>query len=452
MGLLLSAGHASGQARETFATFTPSGETATAFNFAGNPGGTITMTRAACTATVNNRFFGIGTPTGANFPGAWFTPTPPLTSQNWLAAVVDRIGGTGGCIVSTPAQTWTITFNAPVENPRFHFANLDNGRPAFVLGAGNTMTLLSGNPRLTTSGLTIDAPGTYALNNGWVEANQNGCQAADGTNPTGACGSVQANGTYTSITLQWYERNDLNNQGDGFGLTMSLAQPSLVIRKRTINGTGTFDYALSNASVTTESLTTTAQNTFVAGPTRFIATAASDVTVTETVPVGWSVSGSCVDTVSGATVATIAANGAVTIPASAIIPLGSYRCDYTNTRNIADLSLTKTNTPASGASDLGSDSVVRGTTSTYEILVSNAGPLAVANAVLKDPNPSPNLTGCVLGPAPSCESRGSGTATCPAEGAGAGQLSVANLQNGGVLIPSMSAGSLLAFKLTCTVQ
>lgn len=116
----------------------------------------------------------------------------------------------------------------------------------------------------------------------------------------------------------------------------------------------------------------------------------------------------------------------------------------------ADLSITKTNTPASGPVDQAADTVTSGSISTYDIVVSNAGPSTAANAVLRDPPPT-NFNGCALVAGQECAVT-SGTATCPAVGAGAGQLSIANLQSaGGVLVPSMAAGSSITVRLRCTV-
>ena len=113
----------------------------------------------------------------------------------------------------------------------------------------------------------------------------------------------------------------------------------------------------------------------------------------------------------------------------------------------SNLSLTKTNTPGSGATDQTSDTVTRGTSTIYSIVVSNNGPDAANNAVLRDPAPT-GLT-CT---AVSCGSA-TGGAVCPASGTGAGQLSVANLQSGGgVVLPTLPANSSLTVNLTCTVQ
>lgn len=111
-----------------------------------------------------------------------------------------------------------------------------------------------------------------------------------------------------------------------------------------------------------------------------------------------------------------------------------------------NLSITKTNTPGSGATDQTGDTVTRGTSTIYSIVVSNTGPDAANNAVLRDPAPT-GLT-CT---AVSCGSA-TGGAVCPASGTGAGQLSVANLQSGsGVVLPTLPANGSLTFSLTCTV-
>ncbi|MCY7355509.1 MAG: DUF11 domain-containing protein [Lysobacter sp.] len=114
-----------------------------------------------------------------------------------------------------------------------------------------------------------------------------------------------------------------------------------------------------------------------------------------------------------------------------------------------DLAITKTNTPAAGPNDQAADTVTSATQTTYDIVVTNNGPDVVSDAVVRDPAPT-GLGSCVLG-APACSATGG--ATCPAVGAGAGQLSVANLQApGGVLIPLLPASGSVTIRLACTVQ
>ncbi len=103
----------------------------------------------------------------------------------------------------------------------------------------------------------------------------------------------------------------------------------------------------------------------------------------------------------------------------------------------ANLQITKTD---------GLGTVTAGSTTTYTLTVANLGPFAVANALLTDPvTPGLSCTAaptCVVVTAP---------ATCPVVGAGAGQLSIANLQGAGVQIPNLSAGGRLAIRVTCGV-
>lgn len=114
-------------------------------------------------------------------------------------------------------------------------------------------------------------------------------------------------------------------------------------------------------------------------------------------------------------------------------------CLITNTATAADLQITKSNAV---------NTVTRGTTTTYDIVVRNNGPAAANNATLRDPAVA-NLGSCLLG-TPNCAA--SGGASCPVTGNGAGQLSVSNLQQtAGVQIPLLPAGGVVTIKLTCTV-
>lgn len=105
----------------------------------------------------------------------------------------------------------------------------------------------------------------------------------------------------------------------------------------------------------------------------------------------------------------------------------------------ADLLVSKTNNATS---------VTTGTQTTYDIVVSNTGPDAANGAILTDPAPT-GLDSCVLA-AVACTA--SGGAACPTQGAGTGQLSVANLQGAGVVIPTLPNGGSVTVHLTCTVQ
>jgi uncharacterized repeat protein (TIGR01451 family) len=115
-------------------------------------------------------------------------------------------------------------------------------------------------------------------------------------------------------------------------------------------------------------------------------------------------------------------------------------CTITNTPLGADLAITKTNTPALGANDQPTDTVTRGAPTTYQIVVTNNGPGASNNAVLRDP-----ATASLSCTSVAC-AVGGGGATCPA-------VTVAALQSAsGITLPTLPVGSSLIFTLTCDVQ
>ena len=118
-------------------------------------------------------------------------------------------------------------------------------------------------------------------------------------------------------------------------------------------------------------------------------------------------------------------------------------CTFVNTRNpLADLSLTKTNTPGvNGSVDQAADTVNSGVTTVYTITVSNAGPDTVSNAVVTDPVPT-NLT-CTTA---SCTA--SGGAVCPAA---TGAALVTALQGAGATVPTLPNGGSVTIELTCSV-
>ncbi|MEI2456067.1 prealbumin-like fold domain-containing protein [Lysobacter firmicutimachus] len=105
-------------------------------------------------------------------------------------------------------------------------------------------------------------------------------------------------------------------------------------------------------------------------------------------------------------------------------------CTFSNTRApLADLAITKTN---------GVNTVSRGASTIYTIVVTNNGPDAVAGAILRDPAASRQGLSCTA--APSCTG-----AACPAG------LSLAQLESG-VALGALANGATVTVQMTCTVQ
>lgn len=119
-------------------------------------------------------------------------------------------------------------------------------------------------------------------------------------------------------------------------------------------------------------------------------------------------------------------------------------CTFANTRRaLANLGLTKTNTPGvNGEVDQAADTVTSGATTTYTIVVGNAGPDAVSNAVVIDPAPT-NLN------CPTATCTATGGATCPAQ---TGVALVAALQGAGATIPTLPVSGTVTIALTCSVN
>ncbi|MGO0999726.1 DUF7933 domain-containing protein [Lysobacter sp. CA196] len=168
----------------------------------------------------------------------------------------------------------------------------------------------------------------------------------------------------------------------------------------------------------------------------FTGLTAGSYTVTESAVPGWSLSElSCTDPDSGTTANLGTGTAAIDLDTGEHIT-----CTYTNTRRIADLSITKTNTPGlNGEVDQTNDTLAPGSSTAYTIVVKNAGPDRADGAVIRD-QATAGL-GCVTA---TCTA--SGGAVCPAA------VDVAGLQGSGLVIPTFPADASLTFLLTCTVQ
>ncbi|WP_057970566.1 prealbumin-like fold domain-containing protein [Lysobacter antibioticus] len=114
-------------------------------------------------------------------------------------------------------------------------------------------------------------------------------------------------------------------------------------------------------------------------------------------------------------------------------------CTFSNTRApLANLVISKTNTPGSGPDDQGTDTLTRGATTTYSIIVTNNGPDAVTGAILRDQ--AAGRSGLTCNGTPTC----TGSA-CP------GGLTMAALE-AGVPLGTLASGASVTVTLPCTVD
>ncbi|MGO4777749.1 hypothetical protein AB4084_19965 [Lysobacter sp. 2RAB21] len=116
-------------------------------------------------------------------------------------------------------------------------------------------------------------------------------------------------------------------------------------------------------------------------------------------------------------------------------------CTYTNTRRVADLSITKTNTPAAGALDQANDTVDSAQATTYTLVVTNDGATEVTGAVVRDA-PGAGIT-CPPGNAVSITGAG----------VPAGSFTVADLTGAnGIVLGALAAGQSTTLSFNCQVN
>ena len=165
----------------------------------------------------NGSLNSIGTADGStNYPDAWFTPTPPAALEYLNSGAQNAVGGLEG------SADWVVTFSGPVDDPKFHFVNLD----AATIDFGTTTDVdsnpvvlirLSGNPEFEVTGNVV--------NSTTAPPSALGCEDAGGGNPNGGCGTVELSGTYETVVMRVTDTDTSTGSGDGFSWTISAPGP-----------------------------------------------------------------------------------------------------------------------------------------------------------------------------------------------------------------------------------
>lgn len=394
------------QSRTVFGT-DYSGTTGFSFTLGGIAGNNAAVSNATC--EVGAPYGGSALSSGTNFPDTFYTPTPTPGVTAGILANINRDGAVAGCAAIVPSFRTTLTFAQAFDSGavRMHYLNSDAGQYEFAPTAGISIVRLSGNNEFEVTGTLVNSTARTA--------NVGGCEANNGTNPEGACGTIRLDTAAGTLGQVIWDNIDIvasAGSGDGHIVMFSLTQPSLQIRKRTTGATGsnsfTFSYpanvqsdAAAPTAATGETIAVAVDNTFVDGLVRFIANSAQDTTLSETVPAGWTLSdASCVDLANGnAVVATLAApvtgpaNASLTLAAADVGPDAQIRCDFTNAKADPRLDIVKT---ASAAS------FVVGVPASYTLQVSNNGTGAttaaatVTDAIPATLTPGTAPAGCTI--------------------------------------------------------
>lgn len=213
------------------------------------------------------------------------------------------------------------------------------------------------------------------------------------------------------------------------------ARPTLTLRKISVGGVGSFGFT-GNNGLTAQTLTTATAGTAVTGAPQTLSAAGVATTVTEsTLPATYRVTDiACTGLGTGGTATPDLGNGSVVLDTAATASGSAIVCTFTNTLQQTDLQVVKTASP---------DPVVTGDVVTYQIVVSNNGPLDANNVILSD----------VAGAGQDCTAP-STTATCTATGGAScpsPTVTVASLLGGGIVLPSLPVGGQVTVQLQCEV-
>ena len=316
---------------------------------------------------------------------------------------------------AAPGQTRTATFSG-------RFSTRDNlsgsGSVSIRTGAGATGTILA----IASASLPAPVPPVTSRTAPWV--------------PVSGTVTVTAGSTISYVVAM-----DNNLNFDQASLTFSTATcvTSQLTLQKTWVGATVGDKASVNITRNGTSLDTLASTADTANETDADATPAlvfqgESLVLSEVLPT----------TNAGIYTSVLACTGGGTLSGNTLTvgnTGAAITCGYTNTGPQANLSITKTNTPGvNGNVDQASDTLVKGSNTTYTLTVRNAGPAAANGAVLKDPAPA-GLT-CFNATCGNVQ----GGAVCPA-------VTVAALQStAGVTIATLPANGSLDVTLTCTVQ
>lgn len=228
--------------------------------------------------------------------------------------------------------------------------------------------------------------------------------------------------------------------GSGAVLDLMTCAPQLAVKKQTTGGTASFDFNAGNGfgAATLD----TASSNPATSTARYLTSANVATNITETALTGWTLdSADCVDS-SGTAVGSTLAGNVLTLPAANVDLDTSLTCTFRNVRSIADLTITKTNTPGvNGDVDQASDTVSAGNPTTYTIKVVNNGPITVTGAVVKDTAVSG--LACPVGNVVTCTGTG-----CPA-----GPITIANLQSGLALgtLTATAPNNTVSLLFSCNV-
>ena len=318
---------------------------------------------------------GTATPTGngGSETAAGVTVTlSGVTTQNQAPSAGNlNTGGTGAywnnpygaAVTGNPAlfinpspfgttQTFTFTFSKAVTNPVLHVARLAGTIGTSVstsvwtlsgstsTGGSVVMSLLPGaNSQFQLSGSSFQRSTAGTMSTGL-------CLTGDAT--SAACGSVMFTGTgitTLTFTITWAGTSNTTT-GDGVELAWSIPDNNVIIKKQSVNGTGTFAFSGTNG-VAAANLNTGTANPQTSA-TSIVTNQNQPITITETAVTNFPLTAaSCVDQTSAAVTSSLS-SGTLTIATAGYKSAQTITCTFTNTAQ-SDMSISVAGLPTTAS-------------------------------------------------------------------------------------------------------
>ena len=314
----------------------------------------------------------------------------------------------------------------------------------------------------TISNIACTGPAFVA---GWIDFDGNGSFDTDDRSATASCPAGSS-----TVSLTWtlpadyapqatsYLRLRLspdepgvaspggvatNGEAEDYRLALPQLVPTVTVAKISTGGVGTFSFSGDNG-IAAHDLTTTSPGVAVTGAAQPLAAAGTATTLVEGATTGFALTGiACTGLGAGGTATPDLAARTVVLDAAATASDANIVCTFTNAA-LADLQITKTNTPADGDTDGAADTVLAGSNVDYHIVATNLGPGVADGASVRDTATAGLTCGSAV-----CGSETNG-AVCPTETGAA--LASAMQSPGGIAIPTLPVNSSVTFTVSCTVD
>ena len=266
------------------------------------------------------------------------------SSTNFATLVGNTVTLPGSAMRAGALFTCTLVNARPTVVLKKQIAGIAPDSALFNLTVGGANLLSAGNPVYdvgnygTTAVVGVDVGSALTL----VES------AGTGTNLARYFSSIAcvnyAGVTYTTgvggsggsftVTAPPASANGAGLKGVNCTITNTPA-PGVLVGAQSVGSTGTFNFTLSGASNTSDSVTTVNPSATIVSGVQHVGTVGTAITVSQTAAPGYTTSASCADgnsSITGNTTPFVSSTNSITIPAANVKLSASYVCTFTNNK------------------------------------------------------------------------------------------------------------------------